>query len=41
MKIIIPEDYQDCVRHLDCFSLLKGHDVTILNRPLRTLRRTD
>lgn len=37
MKIVIPEDYQDCIRHLDCFSLLNGHDVTILNHPLRTL----
>ncbi len=37
MKIIIPEDYQDCVRHLKCFSLLKDHEVIILNEPLKTL----
>ena len=29
MKIIIPDDYQDAVRRLDCFSKLSGHDVTI------------
>lgn len=37
MKIIIPEDYQDCVRHLQCFSLLKDHEVIILKQPLKTL----
>jgi len=37
MKIIIPEDYQDCVRHLQCFSMLKDHEVVILNQPLRNL----
>jgi D-3-phosphoglycerate dehydrogenase len=31
MKIIIPDDYQDAVRNLDCFSLLQGHEVTIYN----------
>lgn len=29
MKIVIPDDYQDAIRQLDCFALLKGHDVTI------------
>lgn len=29
MHIIIPDDYQDAVRHLDCFSLLRGHLVTL------------
>jgi D-3-phosphoglycerate dehydrogenase len=29
MKIIIPDDYQDAVRHLDCFQRLAGHEVTI------------
>ena len=37
MKIIIPEDYQDCVRHLHCFSMLKDHEVVILNQPLKNL----
>jgi D-3-phosphoglycerate dehydrogenase len=31
MRIVIPDDYQDCVRHLDCFGKLAGHDVTIFN----------
>lgn len=31
MHIIIPDDYQDAVRSLDCFSKLAGHDVTIYN----------
>lgn len=29
MKIVIPEDYQDAVRTLDCFPKLAGHEVTI------------
>ncbi len=29
MKIVIPDDYQDAVRTLDCFSKLNGFDVTI------------
>ncbi|HYC62314.1 MAG TPA: D-2-hydroxyacid dehydrogenase family protein [Thermoanaerobaculia bacterium] len=31
MHIVIPDDYQDAVRHLDCFAKLRGHDVTIFN----------
>lgn len=31
MKIVIPDDYQDCVRHLACFARLAGHEVTIYN----------
>lgn len=31
MQIVIPDDYQDCVRHLDCFAKLAGHGVTIFN----------
>src|SRR5690606_33939842 len=36
MRIVIPDDYQDCVRHLDCFGKLGAaagaeHDVTIFN----------
>jgi D-3-phosphoglycerate dehydrogenase len=30
MKILILDDYQDAVRHLDCFARLKGHEVRIL-----------
>lgn len=29
MKIVIPDDYADCVRHLDCFGRLDRHDVTV------------
>lgn len=32
MKIAILDDYQDVVRHLSCFSLLKGHEVQILTQ---------
>jgi D-3-phosphoglycerate dehydrogenase len=31
VKIVIPDDYQDAVRGLACFSKLTGHDVTIYN----------
>lgn len=31
MRIAIPDDYQDCVRGLDCFSRLAGHEVTVFN----------
>lgn len=37
MKIAILDDYQDCVRHLDCFRLLDGHDVKIFNNSARGL----
>ena len=30
MKILILDDYQDVVRHLDCFARLRGHDVRVL-----------
>jgi D-3-phosphoglycerate dehydrogenase len=29
MRIIVPDDYQDAVRGLACFSKLAGHDVTV------------
>ena len=31
MHIVIPDDYQDCVRHLNAFKSLAGHQVTIYN----------
>ncbi|MBK9746128.1 MAG: D-2-hydroxyacid dehydrogenase family protein [Chloroflexi bacterium] len=31
MHIVIPDDYQDAVRQLDCFAQLNGHTVTIYN----------
>jgi D-3-phosphoglycerate dehydrogenase len=37
MKIVIPDDYQDAVRTLDCFSRLRGHDVTIYNDSAKDL----
>lgn len=35
MKIAILDDYQDCVRHLDCFSLLEGHEVKVFTHSAR------
>ncbi len=34
MKIAILEDYQDAVRQLPCFELLKGHEVDVFTDPL-------
>ena len=31
MHIVIPDDYQDAVRHLKAFDKLKGHHVTVYN----------
>ena len=31
MKIAVLDDYQDGVRHLDCFKKMHGHDVLVLN----------
>jgi len=31
MRIVIPDDYQDCIRTLHCFGALAGHEVTIYN----------
>ena len=33
MKIVIPDDYQDTVDRLACFSLLRGHEVTRYRAP--------
>ncbi|HJV87601.1 MAG TPA: D-2-hydroxyacid dehydrogenase family protein [Noviherbaspirillum sp.] len=35
MKVAILDDYQDCVRHLACFSLLDGHEVRVFNNSAR------
>jgi D-3-phosphoglycerate dehydrogenase len=32
MKILVLDDYQDVVRHLDCYGKLQGHDVQVLTR---------
>ena len=37
MKIAIPDDYQDVVDRLACFSLIKHHDVTRYREPARDL----
>ena len=34
MKVVISDDYQDCIRHLACFSKMAVHDVTIYNDTL-------
>jgi D-3-phosphoglycerate dehydrogenase len=33
MKIVIPDDYQDMVNRLSCFSLLAGHEVVRYREP--------
>jgi D-3-phosphoglycerate dehydrogenase len=35
MKIAILDDYQDCVRNLDCFRLLDGHEVKVFTNSAR------
>jgi D-3-phosphoglycerate dehydrogenase / 2-oxoglutarate reductase len=35
MRIVIPDDYQDAVRTLNCFAKLRDHDVTIYNDTVR------
>lgn len=37
MHIIIPDDYQNVVRTLDCFAKLAGHTVTIYNDTVKDL----
>jgi D-3-phosphoglycerate dehydrogenase len=37
MHVLIPDDYQDAVRHLACFSKLAGHSVTIYNDTVKDL----
>jgi D-3-phosphoglycerate dehydrogenase len=37
MKIAILDDYQDCVRNLDCFRLLDGHDVKVFTSSAKGL----
>ncbi|MFN2349236.1 MAG: D-2-hydroxyacid dehydrogenase family protein [Thioalkalivibrio sp.] len=37
MHIVIPDDYQDGVRGLDCFKRLSGHQVTVYNDTVRDL----
>lgn len=37
MRITIPDDYQNCVRHLKCFSSLADHEVSIYNDTVKDL----
>lgn len=37
MKIVIPDDYQDMVDQLACYSLIRHHDVTRYREPARDL----
>jgi D-3-phosphoglycerate dehydrogenase / 2-oxoglutarate reductase len=37
MRIVISDDYQNCVNTLDCFALLKEHDVQIFNDTVKTI----
>jgi D-3-phosphoglycerate dehydrogenase len=37
MKIVIPNDYQDIVDQLECFSLIRHHDVVRYREPARDL----
>ncbi len=37
MKIVIPDDYQDMVDQLQCFSMIRHHDVTRYRTPARDL----
>lgn len=37
MKIAILDDYQDAVRHLECFRLLEGHEVKVFQNSSRGL----
>ena len=38
MKIVIPDDYQDMVDRLECFALIRHHDVVRYREPARNLR---
>jgi D-3-phosphoglycerate dehydrogenase / 2-oxoglutarate reductase len=37
MKIVIPDDYQDAVRGLDCYRKLAGHQVTIYHDSVKDI----
>mgnify|MGYP006182162803 CR=1 FL=1 len=40
MRIVIPDDYQDVIRTLDCFGKLSGHAVSVLHElPPATLEQ--
>ena len=37
MNIVIPDDYQDAVRRLDCFGKLRGHNVTVFTDTVKDM----
>ena len=37
MKIVIPDDYQDAARSLNCFSKLDGHEVVVYRDTVKTI----
>jgi D-3-phosphoglycerate dehydrogenase / 2-oxoglutarate reductase len=37
MQVVIPDDYQDAVRGLACFSKLAGHDVIVFNDTVKEI----
>src|SRR6266480_4990060 len=37
MKIVIPDDYQDMVDQLECFSLIRHHDIIRYREPAHDL----
>ncbi len=37
MKIVIPDDYQDAIRGLDCYRKLAGHQVTIYHDTVKDI----
>ena len=37
MRIVIPDDYQDMVDQLECFSLIRHHDVVRYREPARNM----
>jgi D-3-phosphoglycerate dehydrogenase len=37
MKIAILDDYQDCVRGLECFSKIQHHDITVFHDTLKSV----
>jgi D-3-phosphoglycerate dehydrogenase len=37
MDILIPDDYQDAIRHLSCFPKLAGHDVVVFTDTVKDL----
>ena len=37
MKIVIPDDYQNLVDRLDCYNLIRHHEITRYREPARDL----